>query len=334
MCRATIIRVLWLTQALVCFAHSARDDEEKENVHIEVRPRSFSQIHENEQMNATASTVQQTSSGMQAVGDESKNVRKQVEELEALSGLEHEAQPSASQVMQAKEKLAELALERKSVLEHADKLERQMHEQYAAMIGNEVGNVASLLSVSQKEDRSTLSEDEKFAELEKHTNQLTQWFSELKALRAERDAMIAHKEAASSVGATLGLKAEDMESQITALASKAKQQEAAARAAAQDKLAPALVSDEQRKQLANVMASSAIEMAQIKTASDDVLTALDALTDWKKRDDNSAESHEEAVKVQAKLSKAMTFLQEHEGIVNTRAKQINELMKDAGMGHL
>jgi len=260
MSRAIILILL----SAVC--NASRDDEKnrKGDTHVDVKARSFSQIHE-------------------------------------------EAQPMAQkQETQADAKIEQLRKERDAVLTHAADLERQMTEHYASMIGQKVENVASLLQQQQTGD-DKMTEDEQFAQLEAQTNQMTSWFKELKQLRTDRDVVIAkNKHAARS----------------------------AKLMAHSQNQAKAATSDQQREHLQSIMASSAIEMAQIKTASDDVLSAIDSLTEWKKRDDNSHESHAQAVKVKSKLARAMNFLKEHEDTINVRSQQINTLMKEAGMGPL
>lgn len=223
----------------------------------------------------------------------------------SFSQIREEAQPSAKkQETQADAKIEQLRKERDAVLTHAADLERQMTEHYASMIGQKVESVASLLQQQQTGD-DKMSEDEQFAQLEAQTNQMTSWFKELKQLRTDRDVVIAkNKHAARSAKLMVHSKNQ------------------------------AKTSEEQREHLQSIMASSAIEMAQIKTASDDVLSAIDSLTEWKKRDDNSHESHAEAVKVKSKLARAMNFLKEHEDTINVRSQQINTLMKEAGMGPL
>lgn len=349
----------------------------------------------------------------------------------ALANEMAKEEDKASAKAAARVKFAALAKQRNALVNHADDLEKAMHEQYSAMLGSEVG--ASLLSVSEDEDDDDKeTEDAQFQALEAQTGQIMAWFSDLKALRMERDEMLVHKKAAMSHGLALGLepdflnselqhdafgtypmkfpKAQDAETEAkgenldkldkAAKVEKVKPEDetswikevvkdanndeqfqldrqqthqAKVTQAAADALDQALpkqtelfeqdllktasearvtaseaemnqvpevkpqehkvdpFDNDHRKKLAAVMASSAIEMAQIKSASDDVLAALDDLTEWKKGDDQSPESDRHALKVQARLHKAMAFLQEHEETINIRTKQIHSMMRDAGM---
>jgi len=251
--------ILLILLSAVC--NASRDDENnrKGDTSVDVKARSFSQLHEETQLSAST---------------------------------------------QAAAKIAELKKERDAVLTHAADLERQMTEHYASMIGQKVESVASLLQEQATGD-DKMSEDDQFAQLEAQTNQMTSWFRELKQLRTDRDAVIAKNKHAAASARLM----ENSQNQ-------------------------AKTAEEKREHLQSIMASSAIEMAQIKTASDDVLSAIDSLTEWKKRDDNSHESHAEAVKVKSKLARAMNFLKEHEDTINVRSQQINTLMKEAGMAPL
>merc|ERR1719487_2237659 len=92
-----------------------------------------------------------------------------------------------------------------------------------------------------------------------------------------------------------------------------------------------------KQHLADVLASSAVEMAQIESASNDVMVGLEAFAKWKQREaagDKSPESLKEAAKVKDKLDKALRYLQDHEGMIDQRSNQINALLKETNMGHL
>jgi len=209
-------------------------------------------------------------------------------------------QPEASGLLQNDAKFQALARERQRVKHLSDDLDRQMQEQFAVLFeSDEEVKAAALLSMDEAESSAT--EDEHFAELEQMTNNVVQYFQQIKQLKEARDKARAETDAAVK--------------------------EATVAAQRQQ-------SSLQRQHLAGVMASSAVEMAKIEGAAADVMAGLDQLAEWKKRDDDSPKSLAEAVKVKAKLAAAVQFLKEHEGVVEKRADQINALMKEANMDHL
>jgi hypothetical protein len=275
------------------------------------------------------SSVEQTTAGLMKVGSDAAQLRKMFQELLDESGINEAAELSAAEKQQAevakagaKRKLEELAIQKKQVLDHADALDRKMNTQYAELLGTKVSEVASLLQSGTEEEAAgkTLSEDEMFAQLEKQTNTIVQWFAELKSFRQQRDELKARRQAAEEAASKLGLSAERVKVPPKTEAVKSSNLQ----------MSPADVAAK-HKNLAAVMASSAMEMAQIKKASDDVMVLLDEMTEWRRKQDTSPTAVAEAAKIQAKLSKAMDFLKEHENTVNARATQINALMKDVGM---
>jgi len=277
MSRVTIL--VFITAASLVFAHSSHD-EDKGKVQISVSPSHLQ------------------------LSDESVALRKGMAE----AGLDFDL----DQKVLARTKLQQLSLEKKRVKEMADNLDRQMQEQYAALLGSEVDKVASLMGVAADGDGgSKTSEDEQFAQLEEQTNNIVHWFSQLKQLREDRDKVKAQKELAAKAASSVGLSLEEVHQELTSAAT-----------------------SEHRQHLASLMASSAIEMAQIESAAGNVMSGLDQLGEWKKRQDNSPESLAEASKVKAKLSDALNFLKEHEDIVEKRTDQINSMMKEANMGQL
>jgi len=66
------------------------------------------------------------------------------------------------------------------------------------------------IATSLKNPGSPLSEDEQFAQLEKQTENVVEWFKKLKTLRAERDKMKAKKNAAITEASNLGLSHDDI----------------------------------------------------------------------------------------------------------------------------
>jgi len=361
MSRVTIL-VFCTVAALV---HASRDDESqtKGDVKVSVGTRSFkhealAQLHQTlmpeDKGSATAESLAQAgvraaaeaSSGLNSVHDQSAKLRQAMDELDLDSGLDEAAKEDedskAKAKVKAEAKLQEVAVEMKHVTDWADDLDRRIHDQYDVLHGNKAAPVdpektlgilegvaakididkASLLSIGQQFDidssKLTQSEAEQLVQLEKQTNTVMSWFEEFKDFKFAMEQMRGHKNAALKEAQDLGMTQE----QIQQVLAKPPPMEN------QPKMAG---TPEQRKQLADVMASSAVEMAQIESAANEVMKGLDEFSAWKQKDDKSPESLAEAAKVKAKLDKAMQFLKEHEGAVEERSGQIDTLMKQVGM---
>jgi hypothetical protein len=215
--------------------------------------------------------------------------------------------------------------------------------------------------VSQSAAVSGKSEEEALKELEHHTAQLLQWRDAMGRLKDERDAMWVRKSEAIREALRAGMSLDDIQNELGGsvaapappaqkedpLDNSGKERQELMAAERADELArkqqagepvrEAAHKDEasaKKQQLANVMANSAVEMAQIESAATDVMNGLDDFKKWKGRDDNSPQSLLEAKKVKEKLDKAIRFLKEHEGMIDQRTSQINDLLRETGHGHL
>jgi len=219
---------------------------------------------------------------------------------------------------EAERKLQAMAKERARLYKMAEDLDHKMHKQYAELMASEASKSAeksaSLLSIKDaQEGNQREEEDRMFAELEQQTKNIVNWFQELQEIRHSRDELEAQsKEKVQSAG----------------LIQQQAETEAYEGHEADEKLG------KKKQELADVMAISAVEMAQIQKAAADVEEGVKDFAKWKENQDNSPESLAEAAKLQAKFKKAMAFLKDHEGMVEIRTNQINALMKETGLGQL
>lgn len=219
---------------------------------------------------------------------------------------------------EAERKLQAMAKERTRLYKMAEDLDHKMHKQYAELMASEASKSAeksaSLLSIKDaQEGNQREEEDRMFAELEQQTKNIVNWFQELQEIRHSRDELEAQsKEKVQSAG----------------LIQQQAETEAYEGHEADEKLG------KKKQELADVMAISAVEMAQIQKAAADVEEGVKDFAKWKENQDNSPESLAEAAKLQAKFKKAMAFLKDHEGMVEIRTNQINALMKETGLGQL
>lgn len=219
---------------------------------------------------------------------------------------------------EAERKLQAMAKERARLYKMAEDLDHKMHKQYAELMASEASKSAeksaSLLSIKDaQEGNQQEEEDRMFAELEQQTKNIVNWFQELQEIRHSRDELEAQsKEKVQSAG----------------LIQQQAETEAYEGHEADEKLG------KKKQELADVMAISAVEMAQIQKAAADVEEGVKDFAKWKENQDNSPESLAEAAKLQAKFKKAMAFLKDHEGMVEIRTNQINALMKETGLGQL
>jgi len=219
---------------------------------------------------------------------------------------------------EAERKLQAMAKERARLYKMAEDLDHKMHKQYAELMASEASKSAeksaSLLSIKDaQEGNQREEEDRMFAELEQQTKNIVNWFQELQEIRHSRDELEAQsKEKVQSAG----------------LIQQQAETEAYEGHEADEKLG------KKKQELADVMAISAVEMAQIQKAAADVEEGVKDFAKWKENQDNSPESLAEAAKLQAKFKKAMALLKDHEGMVEIRTNQINALMKETGLGQL
>jgi hypothetical protein len=219
---------------------------------------------------------------------------------------------------EAERKLQAMAKERARLYKMAEDLDHKMHKQYAELMASEASKSAeksaSLLSIKDaQEGNQREEEDRMFAELEQQTKNIVNWFQELQEIRHSRDELEAQsKEKVQSAG----------------LIQQQAETEAYEGHEADEKLG------KKKQELADVMAISAVEMAQIQKAAAEVEEGVKDFAKWKENQDNSPESLAEAAKLQAKFKKAMAFLKDHEGMVEIRTNQINALMKETGLGQL
>lgn len=224
---------------------------------------------------------------------------------------------------EAERKLQAMAKERARLYKMAEDLDHKMHKQYAELAESIADNTeakasksapASLLSIKDaQEGNQRAEEDRMFAELEQQTKNIVNWFQELQEIRHSRDELEAQsKEKVQSAG----------------LIQQQAETEAYEGHEADEKLG------KKKQELADVMAISAVEMAQIQKAAADVEEGVKDFAKWKENQDNSPESLAEAAKLQAKFKKAMAFLKDNEGMVEIRTNQINALMKETGLGQL
>jgi len=321
-----IFLVFLTASVLVVSVHPSREPTNEseryphppEGVSVSVSPRSFhmalTQVHDEQNVQPEDKAAELAQPLERPAG-----------ESQSASGIKSGSQD------EAKAKLEEVALETQRVVADSDRLDAEMHAQYTALLGDEVpqaGTPNALVSVG--ETQSPPSEDEQFAALESQTENIMQWFQQLKKLRHERDSLKAKKDAAVKGASSAGMRPEDIAKKL--LTNSPPETPKSKPEADPKPMGGSLM--EKREELASVMASSAIEMAQLQHAAANVVTSLDAYKTWKNRINDSAESAAEAVSVKAKLDAAMKFLKEHENTIDNRRNQINAMMREANMGQL
>jgi len=138
----------------------------------------------------TGSQLAEASAGMSKLREESKGLRQAVEALGLNLGLHH---------ADARAKLQEVASDTQRVHHQANMLDRQLE---------------SIERLHQKPPASEKSEDDKFAELEKQTSHVMEWFNQLKQLKADRDKMKVKKDEAMQAAAGLGISPADIQKEL------------------------------------------------------------------------------------------------------------------------
>jgi hypothetical protein len=285
-------------------------------------------------MRATADA----SSGMSQIRSDSMDLRKAVMELGLNHGLvasAHEARvtTAANDMDRARSKLHDVAQEQMQLKKTVNDMDRTMEMEHAQFLDglNKLNEVAHGASTSLAQEFAE-NEDEQFAQLERQTQNIQKWFDNLKQVKQMKDQMQSKKVEAVKEAEAAGLSSAEVQKELSV------RNLPVAPSALELSDVPSKVDDkakvDKRKHLANVMEDSAVEMAQIESAANDVMNGLDEFAKWKESEDQSPESQEKAAQVKAKLDRALQFLREHEGSVDQRSQQIDKLMKDAGMGHL
>lgn len=355
MLRPTTLFVFVTASTLVLPVHSLRNSSDHD-VRISVLPRSFQSIGALTQLQDehSAKPEKDRAAALFSLDRGSESSTRQGEgEAAALFSLDRVSDSSAlqstavekptvsgsaseSESEKAKERataqLEEVALERQQVMQNAERLDREMNEQYAALGGDEAGGnhgAGSLVSVAETESApgttKELTEDEQFDALEKQTDSIMKWFQQIKSLRKERDQLKAKKDAAVKGASSAGINQEDIAKKILAPAP-----DVATSKSKSDGKTQGSGLLEKRQKLSGLMASSALEMAKLQSAASDVMTGLDAYAVWQKRNDDGAESQAEAARVKAQLDSAVKFLAEHEDSIDYHTEQIDAMMRETG----
>jgi len=340
----------------VGLVHASREDGvvTEGDLHVSVATRNFkleasderaslAQLHERLQAQpaeAQLSAADASQLGMQAAAEalagmseiqiQSMKVRKAVMDLGVSEGLVKSASKAAASRDGAKAQLHELAAEQQRVRQAADALDERMQSEHAQM--HEASSEAkSVLSTNAEEQTAQIAHmEQQFAQMEKQTAQITQWFEEMAQLNKSRDLLWERKAEAVKEAEAAGLSSEEVQKELSAARAQPNLETAPQESGAAANNAQV----EQRKHLADVVASSAVEMAQIEKASVDVMDGLESFAKWKESGDESPESMAHAAQVKAKLDIALKFLEEHENVVDQRTTQINDLMRQANMDPL
>jgi hypothetical protein len=228
----------------------------------------------------------------------------------------------------------------------AGSLESQMQKQYDHFTADE--STQSNLASGEK----LKLQEQELGELEQGTANIMKWMNQIKKLKMAREEMnpsakkqssdatlLAHVEMKQNVeshasAATLAAH-EDMERQSGAAATTS-----SARLSRPSHIygphlsASVFLQLAQNRSLSESIATSAVELMQIKSAAEEVMRSVDKLGEWKQRADGSAESSKEAAMLKARLSKALAFLEGHKSLISRRANELNDLMKGLGVSAL
>jgi hypothetical protein len=296
---------------------------------------------------AAAADVAEASVGMSALRHQSAELREALAMLSINEELVSTARKAESRAKAASQ-LKTLAQGSEKVRQMATELDERMQMEYAKLLRSEVADATSK-AASLLDENSDAALDRKFAEMEEQTQSIMAWFDQLKEIKQARDAMRKQKDQALKEAESAGLTNAEVQHELSGSSETSQKtlpaqlpqetspqhlQRLAAKVDSKPVASDAPQKRENAKRLADVVAKSAFEMAQIEGAAGDVMEALDGFEKWKSSQDSSPESLDRAAKVKAKLDKAMKFLEEHEGAVEQHSSEIDDLMRQANLGHL
>lgn len=284
--------------------------------------------------------------------EELKGFRQEVQEMQRLSAEVGEAESAfkakyqAKAVDQAKAKLQEVAQERATLGNKAEQLDEQMHKEFNTMNAASESTSESDAEAKDRQNRKDYeslmslkelirvtsdpkqeAEDKQFAELEQQTKHIMEWFNKLKALRTQRDAMKKKKDDAMAAAANMGSAAEALGQEIKQAGQKTTDSAKLSGNLYAQKSSALMERQQKQKKLEAVMASSAIEIAQIEKSATDVQDGIKEYAQWRENDDGSAQSQEQKIRIQAKLQQAVDFLEKHEKNIDIRRNVIEQMLK-------